>query len=94
MVDAPRPSSADRRLAALFPDDSAPTTAAPWWRRRRTAIVLAVVVALAVTSLAAANALILGRPLPHGDGGDPERRLGGTGWRRSSRWRRRPWPSR
>ena len=56
MVDAPRPSSADRRLAALFPDESAPTTAAPWWRRPRTAIVLAVVVALVVTSLAAANA--------------------------------------
>jgi len=56
MADASRPSSADRRLAALFPDEATPATATPWWRRRKTAIVVAVVVALAVTGVAAANA--------------------------------------
>jgi multidrug efflux pump subunit AcrA (membrane-fusion protein) len=56
MADTPRPSSTDRRLAALFPDDSTPTTAAPWWRRRRTAIAAAVVVALVATGVAAASA--------------------------------------
>jgi multidrug efflux pump subunit AcrA (membrane-fusion protein) len=56
MADPSRLTSADRRLAALFPDETV-AVAGPWWRRRSgVAVILGVVVALIVGGVVAASA--------------------------------------
>jgi ferric-dicitrate binding protein FerR (iron transport regulator) len=57
MADPSGPTSADRRLAALFPDVSATAARAPWWRRRAgVTVVVGVVVALVLSTVVAMSA--------------------------------------
>jgi multidrug efflux pump subunit AcrA (membrane-fusion protein) len=57
MTESSRPATADRRLAALFPEAGGAASAPPWWRRRSgVAVIVLVVGALVVSGLVAASA--------------------------------------
>jgi multidrug efflux pump subunit AcrA (membrane-fusion protein) len=57
MTGSPRLENADRRLAALFGDESPDRAPGPWWRRRRGRMAIVVVaVALVVSGFVAASA--------------------------------------